>query len=127
MGSYLCSFFFIVFVDVAKWLRPWSAKPISRVRIPPSTSWLVSLMVTTSPFQGEGAGFNSRTSCSWSVGQVERRCPLKAKSWVRSPYRLLIWPAGQTAKSSPFHGEVRGSIPLRATYKIKILECSSVG
>ena len=29
-----------------------------------------------------------------------------------------IWPHGQAVKTSPFHGGIRGSIPLEATRKI---------
>ena len=57
-----------------------------------------------------------------------RRRPLTAKTGVRFPYELLkvlqnpfslkilfylIWFVGQEAKTSPSHGENRGSIPLR--------------
>ena len=60
-----------------------------------------------------------------------RRRPLTAKTGVRFPYELLkvlqnpfslkilfyiIWFVGQEAKTSPSHGENRGSIPLRTAF-----------
>jgi hypothetical protein len=50
-----------------------------------------------------------------------RRRPLTAKTGVRFPYELFnvfqkvnkMWFVGQAVKTSPSHGENRGSIPLR--------------
>ena len=30
-------------------------------------------------------------------------------------FKLAIWPVGQAVKTPPFHGGIRGSIPLRVT------------
>ncbi len=35
-----------------------------------------------------------------------------------------IWPHGQSVKTSPFHGGVRGSTPLEATTEKKLRFCS---
>ena len=64
------------------------------------------------------------TSTYGSLVKRLRRRPLTAKTGVRFPYELLrtsrfynliirLWFVGQAAKTSPSHGENRGSIPLR--------------
>ncbi len=43
-----------------------------------------------------------------------------AGRWFKSDFRyhrFFLWPVGQAAKTSPFHGENMGSIPVRVTRK----------
>ena len=35
--------------------------------------------------------------------------------WFKSYCRYQIWPVGQEVKTSPFHGGIMGSIPVRVT------------
>ena len=35
--------------------------------------------------------------------------------WFESDCRYHIWPVGQAVKTSPFHGGIMGSIPVRVT------------
>ena len=35
--------------------------------------------------------------------------------WFKSYCRYHIWPVGQEVKTSPFHGGIMGSIPVRVT------------
>ena len=37
-----------------------------------------------------------------------------------------IWPHGQAVKTSPFHGGIRGSIPLEATREKKLRFCLGI-
>lgn len=39
--------------------------------------------------------------------------------WFKSYCRYQIWPVGQEVKTSPFHGGIMGSIPVRVT-----IQCS---
>ena len=38
--------------------------------------------------------------------------------WFKSDCRYHIWPVGQAVKTSPFHGGIMGSIPVRVTIKL---------
>ena len=35
--------------------------------------------------------------------------------WFKSDCRYHFWPVGQEVKTSPFHGGIMGSIPVRVT------------
>ena len=48
--------------------------------------------------------------------------------WFESYCRYQIWPVGQEVKTSPFHGGIMGSIPVRVTIQqshrwLKIAVC----
>ena len=36
--------------------------------------------------------------------------------WFKSYCRYHLWPVGQEVKTSPFHGGIMGSIPVRVTF-----------
>ncbi len=107
---------------------------------PSQATWFVGQAAKTSPSHGENRGsIPLRTAdavCFYrkvlhgSLVKRLRRRPLTAKTGVRFPYELfntdfshlkilfyIIWFVGQEAKTSPSHGENRGSIPLRTAFK----------
>ena len=59
----------------------------------------------------KGRGFKSNFRYHVLYGGTETRCRCAEHNW--------IWPVGQEAKTPPFHGSNRGSIPLRVTKRNK--------
>ena len=42
--------------------------------------------------------------------------------WGKTSFFPKIWPLGQAAKTSPSHGENRGSIPLSTAEKLLVIQ-----